>query len=205
MTILSQEMEEQAAHVECRYSCHQLKLQGVNVVRELVMIYKRIVDRSRVECRKGHVLKYRICTSLGPNDGWHVDGYDKLKQFNFVIHGCIDGHRRKVLWLKVGKSNSNPKIIASYFMELVTSLKACPRKVRTDCGTENVLLAAMQCFLRRNHTDELSGLRAHCYGTSQQNQRIEAWWSHLRRSKTTWMINYFKEMIDHNLYDPSSE
>ena len=32
-------------------------------------------------------------------------------------------------------------------------------------------------------------------------------WSHLRRSKTTLMIIYFKEMIeiDNNLYDPSSD
>ena len=63
----------------------------------------------------------------------------------------------------------------------------------------------MQCFLKRKHTDELSGLKAYCYGNSQQNQRIEACWSHLRRSKTTWVINYFKEMIDNNLYDPSSD
>lgn len=81
-------------------------------------------------------------------------------------------------------------------MELVTSLKAYPR---TDCGTENVLLAAMQCFLRRNHDDEFSGLRACCYGISQQNQRIEAWWLHLRRGKTTWTIEYFKEMVDNKL------
>ena len=44
----------------------------------------------------------------------------------------------------------------------------------------------------------------HYYGTSQQNQKIYAWWSHLKHSKTTWMINYFKEMID-NFYDPSSD
>ena len=75
---------------------------------------------------------------------------------------------------KVGKLSSNLKIIASYFMELVTSLKVCPRNVRTDCGTENVLLAAMQCFLRLNNTDQLSGLRRHCYGASQRNKKIEA-------------------------------
>ena len=44
-------------------------------------------------------------------------------------------------------------------MELVTSLKVCSQKVRADCGTEKVLLAAVQCFLRRNHTDELSSSR----------------------------------------------
>ena len=30
-------------------------------------------------------------------------------------------------------------------MELMTYLKGCLQKVRTDCGTENVLLAAIQC------------------------------------------------------------
>ena len=202
VTILSQETKGPVGY---RYLWHQLKFQGINVPRELVIIYKRMVDPAGVERRKRHVLKRRIPSSLGPNDYWHVDGYDKLKPFNFAIQGCTDGHSRKVLWFKVGKSNSNPKIIASYFMELVTSLKASPRKVRTDCGTESVLLAAMQYFLRRNHSDELSGLRAHSYGNSQQNQRLEASWSHLRRSKTTWMIIYFKEMMDNNLYDPSSD
>ena len=43
-TILSQEMEGPAAHVEYRHSWDQLKLQGVYVPRELVIIYKRMVD-----------------------------------------------------------------------------------------------------------------------------------------------------------------
>ena len=96
------------------------------------MIYKRMVDPAGVERRKRHVLKRRIYSSLGPNDCWHVDGYDKLKPFNFAIHGWIDGHSRIVLWLKVGKSNSNPKVIANYFMDLVTFFKACPRKEKSE-------------------------------------------------------------------------
>ena len=108
-----------------------------------------------MERRKGHVLKHIIYVSLGPNDCWHIHGQDKLKPFNFAMHGYIDGCSSKILWLEVDKSNHSPKIIASYFMELLTSWKACPW---TDCGTENVLLAAMLCVLRINHTDELSSL-----------------------------------------------
>ena len=156
MAILSQEMEGQAAHMGYKYSWHQLKLQSINVPKELVMKYKRIVDPIGVERRKVHFSKCRIYSSLGPNDCWHVDRHDKLKQFNIAIQGCIDGHSHKILRLKVGKSNSSPKIIASHFMELVIPLKVCSQKVRTYWGTEKVLLAAMQCFLRRNHTDELS-------------------------------------------------
>ena len=28
---------------------------------------------------------------------WHIDGYDKLKPFDFAIHGAIDGYSRKIL------------------------------------------------------------------------------------------------------------
>ena len=97
------------------------------------------------------------------------------------------------------------KNYSQFFMELMTFLKPCPRKVRMNCETENVLRAAMQCFLGKNLTDELSGLRSYCNGTSEQNQRIEAWRIHFRRSKTMQIINYFKKMVDDNLYDTSSD
>ena len=68
MAILSQEMEGQAAHMGYKYSWHQLKLQSINVPKELVMKYKRIVDPVGVERRKVHFSKCRIYSSLGPND-----------------------------------------------------------------------------------------------------------------------------------------
>ena len=68
VTILREEMEGPASHVGYRYSWHQLKLQGINVPRGLVMIYKRMADPAGVERRKRHVLKRRIYSSLGPND-----------------------------------------------------------------------------------------------------------------------------------------
>ena len=46
----------------------------------------------------------------------------------------------------------------------------CPRVVRTDPGTENVLLASLQCTLRRDGPDELAGNASHRYGKSVFNQ-----------------------------------
>lgn len=71
---------------------------------------------------------------------------DKLKRFGFAIHGCIDGYSnivskkyqyyvyfycidilvkdtRKVLWLRVAKSNNDPRIIAYYYLECVKQLQ----------------------------------------------------------------------------------
>ena len=46
--------------------------------------------------------------------------------------------------------------------------------IRTDNGTENVIMAGMQCYFRSNGTDKFAGLRAHKYGSSPAiNQGIE--------------------------------
>ena len=77
----------------------------------------------------------------------------------------------------------------------------CPMRVRTDCGTENVLLPAMQCYLRADGTDERAGEKAHVYGSSPANQRIEAWWSFLRRSRSGWWIDFFQDMSQQGLLE----
>ena len=71
-----------------------------------------------------------------------------------------------------------------------------PQILRADRGSENVLIGGLQRFFRREHGDAFSGVRSFRYGSSTANQRIEAWWSILRRSRTNWWINYFKDMID---------
>ena len=41
------------------------------------------------------------------------------------------------------------------------------------------------------------------FGSSTTNQRIESWWSQFRKTKSTWWINYFKDIIAQNIFDPS--
>ena len=134
----------------------------------------------------------------GPNYCWHIDGYDKLKPYGFPIHACIDGFSRKVLWLKVVRSNNNPVVVAKSYLEVVRENGGCPTKVRSDCGTENGLLAATQCFF-------MNDLESHIYGTSPHNQRIEAWWSFYRRSRATWWINFFKDLMERSVFTPGND
>ena len=82
----------------------------------------------------------------GPNFAWHVDRYDKLKPYGFPIHGCVDGFSRRVMWLKVCKTNNDPSHVASFFHECVKTTNGCPRILRTDCGAENGVMASMQCY-----------------------------------------------------------
>ena len=80
-----------------------------------------------------------------------------------------------------------------------------PTLIRTDRGNENGIMATVQCFLRRNDTDSQSGINAHRYGSSQRNQRIEAWWAYLRRSWSSWWIDVFKDIVDGGFLDLSDK
>lgn len=174
-------------HLRCKY--------GVVVKRDTVMHLLREIDPDGTELRRARRLKRRVYTSPGPNHCWHIDGYDKLKPYGLPIHGCIDGFSRKILWLKVVKSNNNPIIPAFYFLRKVKDLCFCPQKLRTDCGTENGIMADIQCSLVGNED-------AHLYGSSVANQRIENWWSHNKKAFTTWVIDFFKQMVEEGILIP---
>ena len=134
---------------------------------------------------------------------WHIDGYDKLKPYGFAIHGAIDGFSRKIISLNVSSSNNNPAYIAYYFIQSITGLGRIPQVVHGDRESENITLCGIQRFLRRNFSDSFFGCDSFRYGPSTSNQRIEAWWSQFRKAKGTWWINFFKDLIDSNVYDNS--
>lgn len=89
-------------------------------------------------------------------------------------------------------------------LETVLSFGYVPRIVRGDKGTENAKLCSAQRRLRSSHGDSFSGYASFQYGRSTAIQRIEAWWSFLKRDTTSFWINYFKDLVDLGLYDSSN-
>ena len=89
-----------------------------------------------------------------------------------------------------------------FYLEKVEKEGGCPVILRTDNGTENTLIAAVQSYFCCDGHDEHAGTKAHIYGSSHSNQRIECWWSSFRKSRSNWWINFFKDnnIIIHNLY-----
>ena len=72
-----------------------------------------------------------------------------------------------------------------------------PRSLRTDCGTENSIVADAQWFFHRDNENTLP----HIYGSSHNNQRIEAWWAQLRRAVTDNWITFFKGLVEQGLFN----
>ena len=135
----------------------------------------------------------------------HVDGYDKLKDFGFPIHGCIDGYSRKILWLELTRTNNNPAVIAAFYIDCLRELGGCPVILSTDPGSENCMMAAMQIRLRSECTDAYANEKSHRFVESKRNQRIKAWWSFFRKNRSSWWINCFKNLACRGDFLPGNE
>ncbi|XP_048045693.1 uncharacterized protein LOC125267783 [Megalobrama amblycephala] len=197
------EVAEVAAFIEQQLQtsgqCHGYRwmhqkcwLNGIITDRETVRVLLRLLDGEGVDLRSRNRLRRRVYHNRGPNFVWHIDGYDKLKPFGIGISGCIDGFSRSMMWLEAYKTNSDPRLIAGYFMDAVINAGGCPARVRLDLGTENVHVAEMQRFLTfsedRPETDRVT------FGPSSGNQRIERWWLTLRSECVQFWIDLFDKL-----------
>ncbi|KAB0795190.1 hypothetical protein PPYR_12029 [Photinus pyralis] len=174
---------------------------GFVVSQEVVRSILHIVDPDGIEIRRRRRLRRRQYKNKGPNFLWHIDCYDKLKPFGICVSGCIDGFSRKIVWLKAGRNSNDPRIICGYYIQIIKDLGGCPQTVRADLGTENGIVRQVQVHLRElgeNHTHY--SLPPFLYGTSPNNQRIEAWWSILRKHHSQYWLNLFHKLKDDGLY-----
>ena len=62
---------------------------------------------------------------------------------------------------------SDPRIIAGYFIQEVEARMGCPRMIRSDHGTKNGHMQAMQVFMRETHHDSLAGPKSFVMGKAQ--------------------------------------
>ena len=201
ISAIESELERGANGIGYRAMWQRLRNEHKIVVsREIVRQALRIIDPEGVAQRLRHRLRRRQYRAKGPNFLWHIDGYDKLKPYGFCIHGCIDGFSRRIMWLEVGTTNNDSRVVAKYFLDCVKQIGGMPSIVRADYGTENVKIAGVQRFLRRHGSDSFAGTKCFMYGRSVSNQRIESWWSLLRKSCTDWWISHFKDLRDFGSY-----
>lgn len=64
----------------------------------------------------------------------------------------------KIIWLSVTVSNKDPQLIACHFISSVKEIESLPMRIRSDDGTENSIIQAIQIAVRSFHNDEFVGL-----------------------------------------------
>ena len=126
-----------------------------------------------VRRRTAHRLRRRVYHRVGPKGVIHIDGYDILKLFGFEIPGAICGYSSKILRLHGCLSNKDPKRVAFYFVNYLRKMQCVLTLIRTDAGTKNLEIHAIQVTLRLGHRDSMSGYKSVFIGRSTSSQRIE--------------------------------
>ena len=151
---VAEELKESGSSYGYRFIHQKIRMKGLPTNCELVRLALKALDPEGVKNRSLKKFTRRKYASVGPNYMWLSDGYDKVKPFGFAIHGAIDGYSRKILWLHIGSSNNNPQVIASYYLDCVSKLNnIIPIIVRSDRGSENVILAGIQQYFQHNDVD----------------------------------------------------
>ena len=194
-TIINRELQAPSQCLGYRGIWHLLrKSYSMQVPHERVMQILREEDPEGTTQQRAHKLVQRDYFSFGSNFCWHCDNYGKLEPYGLPIYGAVDGFLRKVICLKVCRTNCNPMVVAAMYIRVVQPLGLVPEMLRTDHGNETGVMAAAHCILKQNAD-------AHRYETSVANQRIENFWSHFCRTFTSWPVNFFKQMIDEGLLE----
>ena len=68
----------------------------------------------------------------GPNSLWHIDSHHSLIRWRLVVHGCIDGYSRLVLYLKCCDNNRSDTVLDLFVS--ATEQYGLPSRIRSDKG-----------------------------------------------------------------------
>ncbi|XP_039305618.1 uncharacterized protein LOC105200580 [Solenopsis invicta] len=154
-----------------------LKAAGVFVPRHRTRETLNAIDPIGAASRWSQAIRRRSYKVATPNSLWHIDAHLKLSRWGFVIHGCIDGYSRMIIYLECETSIQADPVV-NFFVNAVNSY-GLPSRVRSDHGYENLLVAVLMNTIRGMHRG------SHITGKSVHNQRIERLW-----------VDVFKEVCD---------
>lgn len=155
-----------------------------------------------VKVRAAHKLKRRQYYAGGPNQVWASDGHDKLMPYGIGIYGFIDCWSRKLLGLHAHVTNSDPRHVDLWYLELVKKHGGIPQKLTTDRGTETIDLAGHQMYFGQQYGTQTPGFQYHRYVPSTSNTKIESAWEKMQNSVTGHLKNEIAQRIADGDYDP---
>ncbi|PFX19782.1 hypothetical protein AWC38_SpisGene15812 [Stylophora pistillata] len=112
-----------------------LRSRGLQVQRWRVHEIMRKIDPVGTALRWNQVVHRRKYSVPGPKALWHIDGHHKLIHWRLVVHACIDGYSRLIIYLHCANNN-----LASTLLDLFKGgvrRHGLPSRTRSDHGLEN--------------------------------------------------------------------
>lgn len=163
----------------------RLQGMGYDITRQRVRNCIDRVQHEEKEERKKKKRKRKVYESAGPHHCWHIDGWHKLIRYNMVVHGCIDGYSRTLIYLTIMDNNRSKSTMQLF--DAAVKEHQVPAAVYCDHGGENVRIAD---FMHANRPDdEFDPVKV---GSSKHNTRIERLWRDARNVVLDFYITLFR-------------
>ena len=143
---------------------------GIYIQRRRVRESINRIDPLHSALRWGALISRRTYFVPWPNSLWHIDGHHSLIRWKFVIHGCIDGKSRKIMFLQCNTNNRASTVLQLFLTSINNHDGYWPSRIRVDYGVENVLICDA---ITQKHGEGRGSCIA---GPSTRNQRIERLW-----------------------------
>ncbi|KAG8708075.1 hypothetical protein FRC09_001464 [Ceratobasidium sp. 395] len=177
------------------------------VPRSVIHEWMKITEPDQLEARKRRVVKRRRFYSTGPNEIWALDQHDKWKRFGMWMHVGLDVYSGRILWLKVWKTNRNPRLICSWYLSAIEDpeIDGMPLLTYSDPGSENYGVANAQSWLRQMLDASLVGSMQHKWLRKHGNIKPEIFWSQLRARFAPPLEQLMQEGLDQEWYNLHNE
>ena len=152
------------------YIIGYIKSLGHRVQRSWIRECIARLDPHNTALRWGVTLSRRVYSVPWPNSLWHLDGHHSLIRWKLVIHGCIDGFSRRIMFLRCSPNNLAETVLTLFLEAINNDGGMWPSRIRVDRGVENVLVCDAMITARGE------GRGSFIPGPSTHNQRIERLW-----------------------------
>jgi len=103
------------------------------------------VDPANTALRWGIVVSRRQYSVPWPNSLWHLDGHHSLIRWGLVIHGCIDGFSRWIMFLRCSNNNLSQTVL-ELFLKPIENDALWPSCIRETFGF--VMFVFFGCYGR---------------------------------------------------------
>ncbi|KAH6903545.1 hypothetical protein BKA70DRAFT_1433583 [Coprinopsis sp. MPI-PUGE-AT-0042] len=165
--------------------------------------YFHVYEAHLVAGRRARRLLRKRFWAAGVNDVLAVDQHDKWQRFGLRLHIGVDPFPGRIQWLKIWHTNSNPKLILSYYLEFVREQHGVPLVTQSDPGPENFLLANGHTMIRWSMDLELRFWRyiQHRWKREKKNIPPEIAWSGLRARFAPGFEDLLQLGVDQEWYD----
>ena len=170
-----------------------LRSRGLRVQRWRVSDCLRRMDPIGTALRWRMLIHRRKYFVPYPNSLWHIDSCHKLIRYKIIIHVCVDGKTRSIIYASCRNNNKAETVLALF--ENGVQRWGLPSRVRSDYGMENYLVGCYMIQYRGLNRGSI------ITGSSVHNCRVERMHRDVYSGVLVFYSNIFQDLEHEGLLD----